>query len=83
MSLENQCKGITELHSHRGGIIASWHLPVLNKALNLTGEVISEYKRLFSGVIRCLCVRMCVFLCLLHTEYQKAHSTGKKSFPFL
>lgn len=51
MSLENQSKGITELQLHRGGIIASWHLLVLNKALNLTREMISEYKQLFGGVI--------------------------------
>lgn len=62
MSLENQSKGITELQLHRGGIIASWHLLVLNKALNLTREVISEYKQLFGGVICCLYVHMCVLV---------------------
>lgn len=67
MSLENQSKGMTELQLHRGGIIASWHLLVLNKALNLTREVISEYKQLFGGVIWCLCVRMCVCVFVLVT----------------
>lgn len=62
VSLENQSKGITELQLHRGGIIASWHLLVLNKALNLTREVIeyAESKQLIGGVGWCLCAHACV-----------------------
>lgn len=45
MSLENQSKVIRELQMHGAGVIASWHLVVLNKAFKLIREVLSEYKQ--------------------------------------
>lgn len=73
MSLENQSEAITELRLPRGGIIASWRLLVLNKALTSTRAVISEYKQLFGGVMHVYVhVRVLVL-----TEDQKTHSTIK------